>query len=135
VRVDGRVAESLGDQLLELLRERVLEHLGLGVHLIPGHAQALDEEQLDEPVVADHLERDPPAARGQADAPVALVLDESEVRELAQHPRDGGGANLEQGREVGGRRSAVTRLERVDRLRIVLHCGGAVAGLGKLSHA
>ena len=47
VRVDRRVAELRRDQLLELLRERMLEHLGLGVHLVPGHAEALDEEQLD----------------------------------------------------------------------------------------
>ena len=37
VRVDGRVAELRRDQLLELLRERVLEHLGLGVYLVPRH--------------------------------------------------------------------------------------------------
>ena len=137
VRVDRRVAELRGDQLLELLRERVLEHLGLGVHLVPGHAEALDEEQLDEPVVADHLERDAPAALGEADAAVALVLDEAEGRELAQHPRDGGGADLEQGREVGRRGGAVARLERVDRLRVVLHGGGEIASLRrpKLSHA
>ena len=100
MRVDRRVAELRRDELLELLRERVLEHLGLGVHLVPGHAEALDEEQLDEPVVADHLERDAPAALGEPHAAVALVLDEPERRELAQHPRDRGGADLEQRRRV-----------------------------------
>ena len=58
VRVERRVAELRGDQLLELVGEHVLEHLGLGVHAIPGHLQRLGEEQLEQPVVADHLERD-----------------------------------------------------------------------------
>ena len=128
VRVDRGVAELRGDQLLELLRERVLEHLGLGVHLVPGHAEALDEEQLDEPVVSDHLERDAPAALGETDAAVALVLDEAERGELAQHPRDRGGADLEQRRELGRRGGAVAGLERVDRLRVVLDRGREVAG-------
>ena len=114
----------------------MLEHLGLRVHLIPGHAEALDEEQLDEPVVADHLEGDAPAAFGEADAPVALVLDEPERRELAQHPRDGRGADLEEGRKVGGRGGAVAGFEGEDRLRVVLHGHGEVVCLGcpKLSH-
>ena len=115
----------------------MLEHLGLGVHLVPGHAEALDEEQLDEPVMADHLERDTPPALGETDAAVALVLDEPEVRELAQHPRDGGGADLEQRGEAGRGRGAVAGLEGVDRLRVVLHRGREDRGFrrGKLSHA
>ena len=116
----------------------MLEHLGLGVHLVPGHAEALDEEQLDEPVVADHLEGDAPAVLGEPHAAVALVLDEAERRELAQHPRDRRGADLEQRGEVGRRGRAVAGLERVDRLRVVLHRGGQLASLGrlsKLSHA
>ena len=129
VRVDRRVAELRGDQLLELLRKRVLEHLGLGVHLVPGHAEALDEEQLDEPVVPDHLERDTPPALGETDAAVALVLDEAQSGQLAQHPRDGGGADLEQRGEVGRGRGAVAGLEGVDRLRVVLHRGREIAGL------
>jgi hypothetical protein len=137
VRIDRRVAELRGDELLELLRERVLEHLGLGVHLVPGHAEALDEEQLDQPVMPDDLERDAPAALGEPDSAVALVRDEAERRQLAQHPRDGGRADLEQRRELGRGRGAVPGLERVDRLRVVLHGGREVVCLEgpKLSHA
>ena len=58
---------------------RKLSELGLVVHFVPGHAEALDEEQLDQPVVADHLERDAAAALGEAGATVALVLDEAEL--------------------------------------------------------
>ena len=48
-----RVAELGGDQLLELLGEDVLEHLGLGVHAIPRHAERLGEVELEQAVVAD----------------------------------------------------------------------------------
>ena len=116
----------------------MLEHLGLGVHLVPGHAEALDEEQLDEPVVADHLERHAPTALGEPHAAVALVLHEPERGELAQHPGHRGGADLEQRGEFLRRRGPVAGLERVDRLRVVLHRGGQLAGLGRdrsLSHA
>jgi hypothetical protein len=137
VRVDGRVAEPGGDQLLELLRQRVLEHLGLGVHLVPGHPEALNQEQLDEPVMPDHLEGDTPAPLGEADSAVALVLDEAERRKLPQHPGDRSGADLEQRGEVGGRGCAVAGFERVDRLRVVLNGGREIVRLErrKLSHA
>ena len=62
VRVVRRVAELRGDQLLELLGEHVLEHLGLGVNPVPRHPEALHEVQLEQPVVAHHLERDAPPA-------------------------------------------------------------------------
>ena len=63
VGVAGRVAELLGDQVLEVLGEDVLEHLGLGVDAVPRHVEDLGEEQLDQPVVADDLERDAAARR------------------------------------------------------------------------
>ncbi len=60
VGIDRGVPELCGDQLLEILREHVLEHLGLGVHAIPRHAERVGEEALEQAVVADHLERDAP---------------------------------------------------------------------------
>ena len=57
MRVVRRIAELLGDQLGELLGDRVLEHLGLVVHAVPRHAERLGEVELDQPVMADHLER------------------------------------------------------------------------------
>ena len=89
--VESRVAELGRDQLLERLGQDVLEHLRFGVHLVPAHAEALDEEELEQPVVADHLERDEPSALGQPDAAIWLVLDQAEPVELAEHPRDRGG--------------------------------------------
>ena len=61
VRVVRGVAELRRDQLLELLGQHVLEHLGLVVHAVPRHAQRLREVQLQQAVVAQHLERDAPA--------------------------------------------------------------------------
>ena len=69
VRVVGGVAELRRDQLLQLLREHVLEHLGLVVDAVPRHAERLGQVQLQQPVVAQHLERDPPAARRSASRP------------------------------------------------------------------
>ena len=57
------IAELRGDHLLQLLGEHVLEHLGLGMHPVPRHPQALDEVQLEQPVMAHHLERHTPALR------------------------------------------------------------------------
>ena len=51
--------QARSDQLLELLGEHMLKDLGLGVHTIPGHPELLGEEQLEQPMVAQHLKRDP----------------------------------------------------------------------------
>ena len=80
------IAELGGDQLLELLGEDVLEHLGLLVDAVPRHAEVLDEVQLEQPVVADHLERDAPAGVGQRHPAVGLVGDESQLPEALDHP-------------------------------------------------
>ena len=37
----------------------MLERLGLLVHAIPRHAEMLGQVELEQPVVAQHLERDP----------------------------------------------------------------------------
>jgi hypothetical protein len=87
VRVDRRVAKPRGDQLLELLGEHVLEHLGLGMHAIPGHPELLSEEQLQQAVVAQHLQRHSPALLGQVHTVIGLVLDDPDLGQLAHHPR------------------------------------------------
>ena len=57
----------------------MLEHLGLVVHPIPGHAERLGQEQLEQAVVAQHLERHTLARRREPDAAVGLVLDQTEL--------------------------------------------------------
>ena len=57
-------AEVGGDQLLELAREDMLEHLGLVVDAVPRHPERLGEELLDQAVAADDPGREgPPAVR------------------------------------------------------------------------
>ena len=67
----------------ELRRDRVLQHLGLLVHAVPGHAERLGEVELEQAVVAQHLERDALARRGQAHAVVGLVRDEPQSTRAA----------------------------------------------------
>ena len=121
MRVERRVAELGGDQLLELLGEDMLEPLGLGVHLVPAHAQALDQEQLEQAMVANHLERDGPSALGQTRTAIQLMLDQPERGQLAQHRRHRRRANVEPFRQGVRRGRPLARLERVDRLRVVLN--------------
>ena len=66
MRVVGRVAERAVDPRLELLRDRVLEPVGLVVDVVDVHAERLGEVELEQPVVADHLERDPLAGAASA---------------------------------------------------------------------
>ena len=122
VRVNRRVAKAAGDQLLKLLREHMLEHLGFGVHAIPGHSELLGEKQLKQPVMAQHLKRDPAALVGQPHAAIGLMLEQPHVRELAQHARHRPRRDAQtRGEIVRRHRRAAASLERVHRLRIVLH--------------
>ena len=53
-----RITELGRDPRLDVLGERVLERLGLLVHAVPGYAQVLGQVELEQPVVAHHLERE-----------------------------------------------------------------------------
>ena len=53
VRVEPRAAEPLVDALEQPVADRVLEHLGLVVHLVPGVAELAHQPGLDEAVAAD----------------------------------------------------------------------------------
>ena len=61
MRVVRREAELRVDLRLQLLRERVLEQLGLGVHLVEREPEAVHEVELEQAVVAEDLERAAPA--------------------------------------------------------------------------
>ena len=78
----------------------VLERLGLVVDAIPGHAEMLGEEQLEQPVVAQHLERQALARGRQRDALVGHVIDEPDLREALDHPRADAGRDAEPGGDV-----------------------------------
>ena len=129
VRVVRRVAERLVDPRLELLRKRMLEPVRLRVHALDRHAERLREVLLEQPVVADHLDRRPLPRRGQRDPPVRLVVDEAERRELLQHRRRRRRRNADPLGERRRRRPAVLGLELVDRLEVVLAVSVRGAGV------
>jgi hypothetical protein len=128
VRVDLRVAELGRDQLLELLREDVFEHLGLVVDSIPRHAQRLREVELEQPVVAQHLQRERLAVAAQLDALVGDVAHQPAIGELLDHARHGGRGDAHtRGERRGGHGLALAAaLKGVDRLDVVLHRLGVV---------
>ena len=131
VRVVRRVAELGRDQVLELVGEDVLEHLGLRVHAVPRDPEVLGQVELQQPVVADDLQRHLLPTLGQPHALVGLVRDQLELAQLAHHPRRGGGGDPEALGDGGGRdRVGAGRLEGVDRLRVVLDRGGD----GRVTH-
>ena len=123
VRIVRRMAELGRDQRLQLVREHVLEHLGLLVDTVPRHAERLGQEELEQPVVADHLQRQPRAGLRQPDAAIALVRDQAELGELAHHRARGRGRDLQALGERADADVALAVLERVDRLRVVLDGG------------
>ena len=122
VRIARRVAELGRDQLLELLGEDVLEHLGLVVHAVPRHAELLGEVQLEQPVVAQHLERDAPARRRSAARRGRARARRARARRacLTIAEADAGRDAEALGERVRRDGAAAAPLERVDRLRVVL---------------
>ena len=67
----------------------MLEHLGLLVHAVPRHAERLGEIELEQPMVAQHLERHPLARAREPHAVVGLARDEPERLEALDHRRCG----------------------------------------------
>ncbi len=95
VGVDRGMAQLGRDQRLEVVGEDVLEHLSLGVNAVPGHAEDIGQVALEQPVVADDLEGDPPAVLGQADAAVGDVTDQPELVKALEHGRDRTGCDAQ----------------------------------------
>src|SRR5689334_14463026 len=87
VRIVRREAERAVDPRLQLLREDMFEPVGLVVDVVDVDTERLGEIELEEPVVADHLERDALAGGRQRAAAVRRVLGEAERGELLHHRR------------------------------------------------
>ena len=85
VGIVGREAELLVDLRLELFRERVLEQLGLRVHLVEREPEPVDEVALEQPVVTEHLERAEPPGFRERDTAMRHPLDEPELGEALRH--------------------------------------------------
>ena len=103
----------------------MLENLGFFVNLIPGHAELPGQEELDQAVVAEDLQGHPAPVGGQAHAAVGLMLDESELGQLAHHAGHRTRRNPQALRQLRGRHGGVTALlERIHRLGVVLDGSG-----------
>ena len=89
------------------------------------HGTPSDSRQveLQQPVVAHHLEREPRARVRQPHAAVALVRDEAELVELAHHARRRGRGDVQAMGDRGHADRLVALLQRVDGLRVVLYGG------------
>jgi hypothetical protein len=85
VRVVRREAERAVDPRLELLRNHVFEAVGLVVDGVDGQAERLRKVELEQPVMADHLDGDALAGVAQPCAAIGLVLEQAERRELFHH--------------------------------------------------
>ena len=120
MRVVGRIAELGGDQLLELLGEHVLEHLGLVVHAVPRHAERLAQVGLEQAVVPDDLERDPFPRTRQRDSSIRFVHCEAERCQLLHHRAGGGRRDALPLRERGHGHAVSISAELVDLAQIVL---------------
>ena len=97
VGIRVRAAAELKDPLLHAFRDHVLEALGFFVDLVPAVATDLDQEHLEQTVVAAELERCGPARTGQLLATVAIVIDETLSREPGDHLADRGGRDAHAG--------------------------------------
>ena len=100
----------------------MLEHLGLGMNAIPRHPELLSEKQLEQAVMAQHLQRHTPTLVGQSHTVIWLVLDDPYLGQLVHHARHRSGRHPKPRRKiVRGNRRAAASLKRIHRLRIVLH--------------
>ncbi len=98
----------------------MLEPVGLGVQSFERQAESFGEVALEQPVVPDHLERDPLPRLREQDTAVTDVLDQAESREPLQHRRRRGRGHTHPGREKRGRHALPFRPQREDRLQVVL---------------
>ena len=86
--IELRPSKELEDSLLHAFGDHVLETLRLVVDLVPAVAEDLDQEHLEQAVMADQLQRDPPALASELLAAVAVVLDEALRRQAGDHLAD-----------------------------------------------
>ena len=105
VRAGRGPVEGDEEPVLDLLGQLVLERGGQAVGLVPGVAEHVGEEALDDAVAADGGDRGAPAGGGELDAAVRPVVDQPAVGE----PLDGGGDRARAHAEPLGQRAGVAR--------------------------
>jgi len=84
----SRVAERLNEPLFDPLGDCMLENAGLGVHLVPRHAEHVGQEPLSQAVAPHDADGDFESLSRQLDISTDFVLDVAVVDELLEHARD-----------------------------------------------
>ena len=119
------MAEHLVDALDQTVGDRVLEPLGLVVHLAPVVAHLLDQEELDQPMAAQHVGGEALAGLGRAHARVGLVGDQAALGQRLHHRGHRAGSDAERRADLthGDERARLALLRRQDALEVVLDRG------------
>ena len=123
VRVHRRMAEVGVDPVDQPLGGGVLHVLGFLVHLVPGHLQRLGQEQLEQAVPADDLQRQPLAGLGQAGSLVGGIRRQARLGEGLEHAGDRArrdGQRLRQLAGADGAAGIAAGGDQRDRLDVIL---------------
>ena len=102
MRAGRRTVERDEQPVLDLLGELVLEALGQPVGFVPGVAEQVGQEALDDPVTPDGVDRGPATRRRERHTPIGRVVDQIPVGEALHRCGDGAGAHPEPFRERAG---------------------------------
>jgi hypothetical protein len=90
------------------------------VDLVPAVAEHLDQEHLEEAVVADELEGYLPAFAGELLASVAVVLDQALGRKAVDHLADARRGDAQTLGQLAGRHGSLVAVEEVKGFEIIL---------------
>jgi hypothetical protein len=120
MRIVRREAERTVDARLELLGDHVFEPVGLIVDGVDVQAERLREVELEEPVMADHLDGDALAGIAQPCAAVGLVFEQAERGKLLHHRRRRRGRHTLLACERSDRDALGSLLKLVDPLQVIL---------------
>ena len=110
--------ESLTEE--NLFSATDVEPVGFVVDVVDPDSERLRQVELEQPVVADHLERHALAGVREGDAAVGRVLGEAERGELLHHRARGGGGDVLAPCQGRGRDPLAFGAELVDLLQVVL---------------
>ena len=124
VRIGFGPPEHLVHAVDQPIGDDVLELFGLVVHLVPRVAHDAHEEQLDEPMAAQHERGELLPGGGERHAGIGLVLDEARLGERLDHRRRGAGRDAERRGQLAHRQQPLRRRRggraQVDGLEVVL---------------
>ena len=98
----------------------MLEPVGLIMDIVDVKTEGLGEVELEQAVMADHLDCDSLACGGEADAFVRRVVDELERRQLLDHLAGRANRDPLLPGECGDRDTRFALLKLVDRFQVVL---------------